>query len=69
MGRVNVFQADGRKPRLVVDSTVCGTNGACVINESYSLPMLSSVRHSFPLKGGRNGFLTQAQTFASASAS
>ena len=37
---------EGRKPRLVVDSSVCGTNDACVINEAYSLPLLSSVRHS-----------------------
>ena len=49
-GQVNVVSAKGRKPRLVVDNTVCGTNDACAINESYSLPMLSSVRHSFPMR-------------------
>ena len=50
VGRVNVVSAEGRKPRLVVDNTVCGANDACTINESYSLPMLSSVRHSFPMR-------------------
>ena len=45
-----MVSAEGRKPRLVVDNTVCGTNDACTINESYSLPMLSSVRHSFPMR-------------------
>ena len=50
VGRVNVVSAEGRKPRLVVDNTVCGTTDACAINESYSLPMLSSVRRSFPMR-------------------
>ena len=51
VGRMNVVKAEGRKPRLVVDSSICNTNSACVVNEAYSLPSLQSVRHSFPLRG------------------
>ena len=51
VGRVSVVHAEGRKSRLMIDSAVCGTNDACTMNESYSLPMLSSMRHAFPLRG------------------
>ena len=50
VGRMNVVKVEGRKPRLVVDSSVCNTNSACVA-KAYSLHSLQSVRHSFPLRG------------------
>ena len=39
---MNVVKAEGRKPCLVVDSSVCNTNSACVVNEaSVGSPQLS----------------------------
>ena len=50
VGRMNVAQAPGKAPRLIVDSSVCGTNGACYVPESYQLPLLESIRFSSPLR-------------------
>ena len=50
VGRMNVVQAPGKAPRLIVDSSVCGTNGACYVPESYQLPLLESIRFSSPLR-------------------
>ena len=41
----------GRKPRLIVDTTVSGTNLSVVIPEKYSLPGLQDVMNSLPLRG------------------
>ena len=38
IGKMSIVKAEGKKPRLVVDSTVCGTNPSCSIPETYSLP-------------------------------
>ena len=40
-----------RKPRLIVDTTVSGTNTSVVIPEKYSLPGLQDVMNSLPLRG------------------
>ena len=50
VGRVNVVQAPGKAPRLVVDSSVSATNDACYVPESYQLPLLESIRFSSPLR-------------------
>ena len=50
VGRMNVVQAPGKAPRLIVDSSVCGTNGACYVPESYQLPLLESIRFSSPMR-------------------
>ena len=49
---MNVVQAPGKAPRLIVDSSVCGTNGACYVPESCQLPLLESIhiRFSSPLR-------------------
>ena len=41
VGKLNVVHAEGKEPRLVLDSTVCGVNPKCNIPE---LPMASDVR-------------------------
>ena len=50
VGRLNIVIAPGKKPRLVVDSSVCGTNSCCQVPESYALPGLQHVRFSFPFR-------------------
>ena len=52
MGRVNIVHAPGKKPRLVVDSSVCHTNQACRVPEKSSLPSLGDIRAAFPLRQG-----------------
>ena len=51
VGKLNIVHSAGRKPRLVVDSSICGTNSACLIPERTSLPTLQSVQCSWPLRG------------------
>ena len=50
IGKMSIVKAEGKKPRLVVDSTVCGTNPSCTIPETYTLPGVDDVRESFPLR-------------------
>ena len=50
VGRMNVVQVPGKAPRLIVDSSLCGANGACYVPESYQLPLLESIRFSSPLR-------------------
>ena len=51
VGKLNIVHSAGRKPRLVVDSSICGTNSACLIPERSSLPTLQSVQCAWPLRG------------------
>ena len=46
VGRMNVVQAPGKAPRLIVDSSVCGTNGACCPSpiSSLCLSLFDSLR-------------------------
>ena len=46
VGKLNIVHSAGRKPRLVVDSSICGTNSACLIPERSSLPTLQSAQAS-----------------------
>ena len=48
VGKMNIVHSANRKPRLVIDSSICGANSSCYIPERYSLPSLTSVMHSFP---------------------
>ena len=50
VGRVNIVHAPGKKPRLVVDSSVCHTNQACRVPEKSCLPSLGDIRSAFPLR-------------------
>ena len=50
IGKMSIVNAPGKKPRLVVDSTVCGTNPSCVTPETFSLPSVDDVRECFPLR-------------------
>ena len=49
-GKLGVARAEGRAPRLVVDSSVCGLNGRCIIPERSTLPTAKEVLRSYPFR-------------------
>ena len=49
IGKLGLAITDSRPPRLVVDSTVCGTNGNCVANQHQCMPSAKDVLRTFPL--------------------
>lgn len=50
VGKLGVAHADGRPPRLVVDSSVCGLNNRCFVPECSTLPSAKEVLRSFPTR-------------------
>ena len=46
-GKLNLVFADGKEPRLVLDSSVCNANQLCSIPEHVALPSSLDVRRSF----------------------
>ena len=44
LGKLNVVFAEGKDPRLVLDSTICGVNPRCHIPERVALPMAADLR-------------------------
>ena len=47
IGKLNVVLAEGKDPRLVLDSAVCNANVLCRIPEQVALPSSLDVRRSF----------------------
>ena len=47
VGKLNVVHAEGRKPRLVLDSPCCGVNPKVVLPETMVLPTVDDVRAAF----------------------
>ncbi|CAE7197288.1 unnamed protein product [Symbiodinium sp. KB8] len=47
IGKLNIVQADGKDPRLVLDSTVCGLNPAVHIPERVAMPSALDVQRTF----------------------
>ena len=47
IGKLNVVLAEGKDPRLVLDSTVCNANTLCRIPEQVALPSSLDVHRSF----------------------
>ena len=47
IGKLNIVIAEGRDPRLVLDSTVCKANTLCRIPEHVALPSAHEVMKSF----------------------
>ncbi|CAJ1356963.1 unnamed protein product [Effrenium voratum] len=50
IGKLNVVTAPGRKPRLILDSTICGTNQRCLIPDRCAVPSPKDVLRVFPLR-------------------
>ena len=51
VGKANIVQAVGRKPRLIIDPTVSGANPARAIPERVTLPGLGDIQAGFPIRG------------------
>ena len=51
LGKLAVVRAPGRKERLVLDNSVCGTNANCFVPERQLMPSVRDVMASFPLRG------------------
>ena len=66
VGKLNVVHAEGKDPRLVLDSTVCGVNPKCAIPERISLPMASDVRLAFLPEDTRSSFVGASFDFKAA---
>ena len=47
VGKLNVVTAEGKDPRLVLDSTVCQVNPSCCLPEKVVLPSAADVRSAF----------------------
>ena len=43
LGKLNLVLAEGRDPRLVLDSTICGVNPKCHLPEKVALPMAADI--------------------------
>ena len=50
VGKLGLALSDHRPPRLVVDSSICGVNGRCVIPEKSTLPTARDVLRAYPLR-------------------
>ena len=47
IGKLNIVTADGKEPRLVLDSTICNANTLCKVPERVSLPSALDVQRTF----------------------
>ena len=47
VGELNIVTAEGKEPRLVLDSSICNANQACTVPEKVSLPSNLDVRRTF----------------------
>ena len=54
IGKLNIVSAEGKDPRLVLDSTICNANPLCKVPERVSLPAALDVQRTF-LQGDRRG--------------
>ena len=61
-----MVHAEGKEPRLVLDSTVCGVNPKCNIPERVSLPMASDVRLAFMPEDTHASFIGASFDFKAA---
>ena len=51
IGKANVIVSENRSPRLIIDPSVSGVNGAALIPERYMLPGFGDIRLAFPVRG------------------
>lgn len=50
VGKLGITFSETRPPRLVVDSSICGTNSSCQVLEHQQLPSAKDVQRVFPLR-------------------
>ena len=50
LGKLGIAFSEGRKPRLVVDSTISGLNARCRVPERVTLPSAKDVLRCYPIR-------------------
>ena len=53
VGKLGLALSDNRPPRLVVDSSICGTNANCEVLECQTMPSAKDVLRTYPLRNNR----------------
>ena len=66
IGKLNIVLAEGRDPRLVLDSTVCNANTLCRIPEHVALPSAHEVMKSFQHSDAYGNWIALALDFKAA---
>ena len=66
VGKLNIVLAEGRDPRLVLDSTVCNANTLCRIPEHVALPSAHEVMKSFQHRDAYGNWIALALDFKAA---
>ena len=54
IGRLGIALSEHRDPRLVVDSSICGTNSSCLVREHQALPTAKDILRTFPLRDNQH---------------
>ena len=66
IGKLYLVRAEGRDPRLVLDSAVCGVNPRCHLPERVSLPMASDLCLAFQPEDPPTAFIAASLDFKAA---
>ena len=66
IGKLNVVQAEGKDPRMVLDSSICNVNPLCTLPERVCLPTSADVRASFKPKDPKHASQGAALDFKAA---
>ena len=66
VGKLSLVKAEGRDPRLVLDSTVCQVNPLCRIPEAVTMPTVQEVRRSFQPQDPRGAYISASIDFKAA---
>ena len=66
VGKLSLVKAEGRDPRLVLDSTICQVNPLCRIPEAVSMPTVQEVRRSFQPQDPRGAYISASIDFKTA---
>ena len=66
VGKLNIVLAEGRDPRLVLDSAVCNANTLCRIPEHVALPSAHEVMKSFQHRDAYGNWIALALDFKAA---
>ena len=66
VGKLSLVKAEGRDPRLVLDSTVCQVNPLCRIPDAVTMPTVQEVRRSFQPQDPRGAYISASIDFKAA---
>ena len=66
LGKLNIVFAEGKGPRLVLDSTICGVNPRCHIPERVALPMAADIRLATQPQDSHGAFVGASLDFKAA---